>query len=154
VSLHVAPGTNQSGTFIETKPMEGGLVAVNATALKGDIGKTGHVAVYGHPLRHRQGRISSRSPRRPAEIWQVTPAGPKLNLYIVGHYRTAVAEFQINMDLSRQRADRRPQALTPPMAWRRDRLRAYGGRPLGPRRLRPGTRKAKPKNRRVELVER
>jgi len=46
VSLHVAPGATNLD-IIGTKPMEGGLVNVNAAALKGDIGKTGHAAIYG-----------------------------------------------------------------------------------------------------------
>ncbi|GAB4412813.1 MAG: hypothetical protein OHK0032_08880 [Thermodesulfovibrionales bacterium] len=48
VSLHVQEG--QYGTWldvIEMKPMQAGLVTVDAAALASDITRTGHVAIYG-----------------------------------------------------------------------------------------------------------
>ena len=76
VSLHVAPGTTNLD-IIETKPMEGGLVTVNAAALKGDIGKTGHVAVYGIYFDTAKGGCQVGVRGGSAGDWQVTTAGPE-----------------------------------------------------------------------------
>jgi hypothetical protein len=151
VSLHVAPGTTNLD-IIETKLMEGGLVTVNAAALKGDIGKTGHVAVYGIHFDTAKADVKPESVPALQEIGKLLQQDPKLNLYIVGH-TDGVGEFQMNMDLSRQRADAVLKALTTTYGVAPDRLRSYGDGPLAPVASNRDE-EGRAKNRRVELVER
>jgi hypothetical protein len=151
VSLNVAPGTTNLD-IIETKPMEGGLVTVNAAALKGDIGKTGHAAVYGIHFDTAKADIKPESAPALQEIGRLLQQDPKLKLYIVGH-TDGVGEFQSNMDLSRRRAEAVRNELTTTYGVTPDRLEAYGDGPLAPvasNRDEAG----RAKNRRVELVER
>jgi len=89
VSLHIGQWTNLAqGSAIhlyvvEVKPMEGGLVTVDAAALAGDITQTGHSAVYGiyfdtgkaessrnpTPRSARSPSCSSRTPRSNSWSW-------------------------------------------------------------------------------------
>jgi flagellar motor protein MotB len=151
VSLHVAPGTT-SLDIIETKPMESGLVTVNADALQGDIAKTGHAAIYG--IYFDTGKADVKPASAPAlqEIGKLLKQDPKLKLYIVGHTDN-VGEFQMNMDLSRRRADAVLKALTATYGVAPDRLQAYGDGPLAPVASNRDE-EVRAKNRRVELVER
>jgi OOP family OmpA-OmpF porin len=151
VSLHVAPGTANLD-IVETKPMEGGLVTVSAAALKGGIGKTGHVAVYGIYFDTGKADVKPESAPDLQEIGKLLQQDPKLKLYIVGH-TDSVGELQMNMDLSRRRAEAVVKALTTTYGVAPDRLQAYGNGPLAPvasNRAEEG----RAKNRRVELVER
>jgi len=151
VSLHVAPGTTNLDIIV-TKPMEGGLVTVTADALKGDIGKTGHAAVYGILFDTAKADVKPESTPALEEIGKLLRQDPKLKLYIVGH-TDSVGEFQMNMDLSRRRAESVLKALTTTYGVAPDRLQAYGDGPLAPvasNRDEAG----RAKNRRVELVER
>ena len=151
VSLHVAPGAANLD-IIETKPMEGGLVTVNAAALKGDIGKTGHAAVYGIYFDTAKADIKQESAPALQEIGNLLQQDPQLKLYIVGH-TDGVGELQMNMDLSRQRADAVVKALITTYGVASGRLQAFGNGPLAPvasNRDEAG----RAKNRRVELVER
>jgi flagellar motor protein MotB len=151
VSLHVAPGTTNLD-IIETKPMEGGLVTVNADALKGDIGKTGHVAIYGIFFDTGSAAVKPESAPALQEIGKLLQQDPKLKLYIVGHTDN-VGELQMNMTLSRGRADAILKALTTTYGVAPDRLQSFGDGPLAPvasNRDEAG----RAKNRRVELVER
>jgi outer membrane protein OmpA-like peptidoglycan-associated protein len=151
VSLHVAPGTTNLD-IIETKPMEGGLVTVDAGALKGDIGKTGHVAVYGIYFDTAKADVKPESAPALTEIGKLLQQDPKLKLYIVGHTDN-VGELQMNMDLSRRRADAVLKALTTTYGVAPGRLQAYGDGPLAPVASNRDE-EGKAKNRRVELVER
>ena len=151
VSLHVAPGAANLD-IIETKPMEGGLVTVNAAALKGDIGKTGHAAVYGIYFDTAKADIKQESAPALQEIGNLLQQDPQLKLYIVGH-TDGVGELQMNKDLSRQRADAVVKALITTYGVASGRLQAFGNGPLAPvasNRDEAG----RAKNRRVELVER
>jgi hypothetical protein len=151
VSLHVAPGTTNLD-IIETKPMEGGLVTVNADALKGDIGKTGHVAVYGIYFDTAKADVKPESAPTLLEIGKLLDQDPKLKLYIVGH-TDSVGEFQMNMDLSRRRAEAVLKALTTTYGVVPERLQAYGNGSLAPVASNRDE-EGRAKNRRVELVER
>jgi len=151
VSLHVAPGTTNLD-IIETKPMEGGLVTVNAAALKDDLGKPGHVAVYGLYFDTAKSDVKPESAAALQEIAKLLQQDPKLKLYVVGH-TDGVGEIQMNMDLSRRRADAVLKALTTTYAVAPDRLQAYGDGPLAP--VASNSDEAgRARNRRVELVER
>jgi OOP family OmpA-OmpF porin len=151
VSLHVAPGSTNLD-IIETKAMEGGLVTVNAASLHSDIGKTGHVALYGIYFDTAKADVKPESTPALQEIGKLLQQDPKLKLYIVGHTDSA-GELQMNMDLSRRRADAVLKALTSTYGVGPDRLQAYGSGPLSPVASNKDE-EGKAKNRRVELVER
>lgn len=151
LSLHVGSGETDLDT-IEVKPIEGGLVTVNAAALAGDIGKSGHVAIYGIYFDTAKADLKPESAPALQEIGKLLQQDPKLKLYVVGHTDN-VGELQMNMDLSRRRADAVMKALTTTYGVSTDRLQAYGSGPLAP----VASNKAeegRAKNRRVELVER
>ena len=151
VSLHVAPGTTNLD-FIETKAMEGGLVTVTAEGLKGDIGKTGHVAVYGIYFDTAKADVKPESAPALQEIAKLLQQNSQLRLNVVGHTDN-VGEIQMNMDLSRRRAEAVLKALTTTHGVAPARLQAFGVGPLSP--VAPNRDEAgRAKNRRVELVER
>jgi OOP family OmpA-OmpF porin len=149
LSLHVGSGYTDLD-IIEVKPIEGGLVTV--AALAGDIGKTGHVAVYGIFFDTAKADVKTESAPALQEIGKLMQQDAKLKLYIVGH-TDSVGELQMNMDLSRRRADSVLKALTSTYGVAPDRLQAFGSGPLSPVASNK-TEEGKAKNRRVELVER
>jgi OOP family OmpA-OmpF porin len=132
--------------------MEGGLVTVNAASLQSDIGRTGHVALYGIFFDTAKADVKPESTPALQEIGKLLQQDLKLKLYIVGHTDSA-GELQMNMDLSRRRADAVLKALTTTYGVRPDRLQAYGSGPLSPVASNKDE-EGKAKNRRVELVER
>jgi hypothetical protein len=151
VSLHVAPGTTNLD-IVETKPMEGGLVTVNAAALKGDIGKTGHAAVYGIYFDTAKADVKPESAPALQEIGKLLQQDPQLKLYIVGH-TDSVGELQMNMDLSRRRGEAVVKTLIATYGVAPGRLQAFGSGPLAPVASNRDE-EGRAKNRRVELVER
>lgn len=151
VSLHVS-SDNTNLDVIEVKAIEGGLVTVDAAALKGGIGKSGHVAVYGIYFDTAKADIKPESAPALQEIGKLLQQDPKLKLYIVGHSDN-VGEFQMNMDLSRKRADAVVKALTTTYSAAADRLQASACGPLSPVASNKDE-EGRARNRRVELVER
>lgn len=151
VSLHVAPETTNLD-LIETKPMEGGLVTVTAAALQGDIGTTGHAAIYGIFFDTSKADIKAESAPALQEIGRLLALDPKLKLYIVGH-TDGTGELQMNMDLSRRRAEGVLKALSASYGVAADRMQAFGSGPLNPVASNKDEA-GRAKNRRVELVER
>jgi len=152
VSLLVGGNEQAYLDFVEIKPMEGGLVTVNADALKGDIGRSGHAAVYGICFDTGKADVKVESTPALQEIAKLLQQNPALNLYVVGHTDN-VGELQMNMDLSRRRADAVVKALTGGYGVAAARLQAFGDGPLAPVASNR-TEEGKAKNRRVELVER
>ncbi len=155
VSLHVQ-GQNDVQTWtylrvIETKPMESGLVTVDAMALAGDITRTGHVAVYGIYFDTGKADIKPESEPTLKEIAKLLQQNPTLKLHVVGHTDN-VGNLAANMDLSRRRANAVLQALTTQYGVVTGRLRADGVGPLAPVASNK-TEEGRAKNRRVELVE-
>jgi OmpA-OmpF porin, OOP family len=137
---------------IEQKPMEDGLVTVDAAAMSKDIDASGKVALYGIYFDHDKATIKPES--RPAleEIAKLLANRPTLAVYVVGH-TDGSGSVDYNMRLSKERAQAVVDALTRDHGIAAGRLAAYGVGPLVP----VATNKADPgraKNRRVELVER
>jgi OOP family OmpA-OmpF porin len=151
VSLHIGSGETDLD-IVEVKPIEGGMVTVNAAALATDIGKSGHVAVYGVYFDTAKADVKPESAPALQEIGKLFQQDPKLKLYVVGH-TDSVGELQMNMDLSRRRADAIVKALTTTYGVAADRLLAYGDGPMAPVASNKGE-EGRAKNRRVELVER
>jgi hypothetical protein len=138
--------------ILETKPMEGGLVTVNAATLMSDIGRTGHAAVYGIYFDTGKADIKPESAPALQEIAKLLQQDPTLRLYVVGHTDN-VGEFQMNMDLSHRRADAVLKALVTSYGVAAARLQAFGDGPLAPVASNHDEA-GRAKNRRVELVER
>jgi OOP family OmpA-OmpF porin len=152
VSLHVQPG--QYGTWlnvIETKPMEAGLVTINAASLADDISRSGHVSVYGIYFDTGKADVKSESDATIKEIAKLLQQNASLKLHVVGHTDNA-GDLANNMDLSRRRADAVAKVLTGKYNVAAARLHTDGVGPLSPVASNK-TEDGRAKNRRVELVE-
>jgi OOP family OmpA-OmpF porin len=137
--------------IIEVKPMETGMVTVDAGALATDIADTGHAAVYGIYFDTGKADVKPESDAALKEIAKLLQQYPKLRLYVVGHTDNQGA-LDMNMDLSKRRADAVVKALTARYEAAAGRLRAYGNGPYSPvasNRSEDG----RAKNRRVDLVD-
>lgn len=150
VALNVMEGVTHLNV-VEVKPMEAGLVTVDAAAMAGDISRTGHVAIYGILFDFNKADIKPSSEPALQEIAKLLKQNPKLKLYVVGHTDN-VGNPKSNMDLSRRRADAVVKALTTKHGIAAARLRADGVGPLSPVASNK-TDEGLAKNRRVELVE-
>jgi OmpA-OmpF porin, OOP family len=154
VSLVVEKDQYEGGTWltiIEAKPMEGGLVIVNAAALANDITQAGHASVYGIYFDTGKAVLKPESDPTLAEISKLLASNTQLKLHVVGHTDN-VGTLASNMALSKQRADAVVAALVSQYHVAPARLQAAGVGPLAP----VATNKSedgRAKNRRVELVE-
>jgi OOP family OmpA-OmpF porin len=137
---------------IEVKPMETGLVTVNADALAKDIARTGHVAVYGICFDTGKADVKPESEPVLKEIAKVLQQNPKLNLYVVGHTDN-IGTLTANMGLSQLRAESVIKSLVSGYGVDGKRLISNGIGPLSPVASNK-TEEGRSKNRRVELVER
>ncbi len=155
VALYVALGWYSNAMVqldvIEVKPMETGLVTVNAEVLAEDIARTGHVAVYG--IYFDTGKADVKPESEPAlkEIAKLLQQSPKLQLYVVGHTDN-VGTLNSNMELSKLRAEAVVKALISKHGIDSKRLHPVGVGPLAPVASNK-TEEGRAKNRRVELVE-
>src|SRR5271157_2260539 len=136
---------------VETKPMESDLIAVNAASLANNIDRTGHASVYGIYFDTGKADVKPESEATLKEIAKLLQGDPKLKLYVVGHTDNQGA-LDLNMDLSRRRAEAVLAALTMKYAAPAGRLRAYGSGPYAPVASND-SEDGRAKNRRVELVK-
>ncbi len=147
------PGTATSRValyVVDMKPMEAGLVTVNAEALAGDISETGHVAVYGIYFDTGKADVKPESDPTLKEIAKLLQQDAKLKLYVVGHTDN-VGTLASNMDLSKRRATAVVEVLATKYKVAAGRLSAQGDGPTAPVASN-GTEDGRAKNRRVELV--
>ena len=136
---------------IEVKPMESDLITVNAASLANDINRTGHASVYGIYFDTGKADVKPESDATMKEIAKLLRGDPTLKLYVVGHTDNQGA-LDLNMDLSRKRADAVLAALTTKYAVPATRLKAYGCGPYAPVASND-SEDGRAKNRRVELVK-
>jgi outer membrane protein OmpA-like peptidoglycan-associated protein len=136
---------------IEVKPMESDLITVNAASLANDINHTGHASVYGIYFDTGKADIKPESEATLKEIAKLLQGDPRLKLYVVGHTDNQGA-LDMNMDLSRRRAEAVLSALTTKYAVPAVRLKAYGSGPYAPVASND-SEAGRAKNRRVELVK-
>jgi outer membrane protein OmpA-like peptidoglycan-associated protein len=155
VSLHCANNLDGAPVVqldvIEMKPMASGLITVTADALAGDINRTGHASVYGIYFDTGQSTVKPESDAALKEIAKLLQQHPELKLYVVGHTDNQGA-FDMNMDLSRRRADAVVKVLSATYGVAASRLQPVGVGPASPVASNdsdPG----RAKNRRVELVK-
>lgn len=136
---------------IEMKPMEAGLVTVDAAALAGDITRTGHASVYGIYFDTGKADVKPESDAALKEIAKLMQQNSTLKLHVVGHTDN-VGQLVSNMDLSRRRADAVVTALSTKYNIASARLDAEGVGPLAPVASND-SEDGRAKNRRVELVK-
>jgi len=137
--------------IVEVKPMETGLVTVNAAALASDIDRTGHASVYGIYFDMGKADVKPESDAALAEIAKLLQQDPNLRLYVVGHTDN-VGTLASNMDLSRRRATAVTQVLTTKHGVAAARLSPQGNGPTAPVASND-SEEGRAKNRRVELVK-
>jgi outer membrane protein OmpA-like peptidoglycan-associated protein len=136
---------------IEVKPMESDLITVNAASLAKDINRTGHASVYGIYFDTGKADVKPESDATLKEIAKLLQGDPSLKLYVVGHTDNQ-GGLDMNMDLSRRRAEAVLSALTTKYAVPAVRLKAYGSGPYAPVASND-SEAGRAKNRRVELVK-
>jgi OmpA-OmpF porin, OOP family len=138
-------------TIVEVKPMETGLVTVNAAALANDIKQTGHASVYGIYFDTGKADVKPESDATLAEISKLLQQDASLKLYVVGHTDN-VGTLASNMDLSMRRGDAVVKVLTTKYNIAAARISAQGDGPTSPVASNDGE-EGRAKNRRVELVK-
>jgi outer membrane protein OmpA-like peptidoglycan-associated protein len=157
VSLHIGQwsdlrrGASLVLYIIELKPMEGGLVKVDAAELARDITDTGHSSVYGIYFDTGKAEVKPESDDTLKEIAKLLQQQARLKLLVVGH-TDSVGSLVSNMDLSKRRAEAVVQALISKYGIAAARLSGQGAGPLAPVASNK-TEDGRAKNRRVELVE-
>jgi OOP family OmpA-OmpF porin len=154
VAVDVVKDNYEGGTWltiIEPKPMQGGLVTVNAAALSSDIAQTGHASVYGIYFDTGKAELKPESNATLAEMSNLLTSNAQLKLHVVGHTDNA-GGLASNMVLSKQRADAVVSALVHQYHISQTRLDAAGVGSLAPVASNKNE-DGRAKNRRVELVE-
>ena len=151
VALHIPNSSKVIINVVECKPMETGMVTVNAAALAADIHKTGHVAVY--EILFDRGKADLKPESEPAlqEIAKLLKENAALKLHVVGHTDN-VGALAMNMDLSKRRAAAVMEELISQHRISAGRLNAEGVGPLAPVASND-SEEGRAKNRRVELVK-
>jgi len=162
VALYVVRDTIHTGAtggrvsvqldLIETKPMESGMVTVDAAAMAKQIGAEGHVALYGIYFDFDKADVKPESKPALDEIAKLLKEQPALKIWVVGHTDN-VGEPGYNLDLSRRRARSVVHALTGEYGVAPARLQPEGVGMLAPVATNK-TEEGRALNRRVELVER
>ena len=152
VNLHVCKGTDKTFLgIVEAKPMETGLVKVDADALADEIDRTGHASIYGIYFDTDKADVKPESEQALGEIARLLEQKPDLKLYVVGHTDNE-GSLDYNRDLSVRRAKSVVDVLTVKYGVAKSRLRGEGVGPLVPV-MANGSEGGRAKNRRVELVK-
>ena len=152
--VHVAVHVYEHFTdlhYVTVKPMQTGLVKVDAKALKAGIQTDGHVAVYGLDFDTGKADLKPGSAPVIAEIVKLLKDDLTLKLHVVGH-ADAVGALDANIALSRRRAEAVVKELSTRQGIAAARLRADGVGPLVPL-VTNDTSEGRAKNRRVDLVK-
>jgi OOP family OmpA-OmpF porin len=136
---------------VEVKPMEAGLVTVNAASLASDIGRTGHASVYGIYFDTGKADVKPESDATLAEIAKLLQQTPGLKLYVVGHTDN-VGTLASNLDLSKRRGDAVVKVLSTRYSIAATGLSSQGDGPTAPVASND-SEEGRAKNRRVELVK-
>lgn len=136
--------------IVEKVPMKQHIVA-DAAAFANDLGKTGHVAVYG--IYFDTGKAVVKPESKPAldEVAKLLRSDPNLRLWVVGH-TDSVGKVDDNMRLANARAEAVAAELVSAHGIAAARLKGYGVGPLSPV-AGNDAEEGRAKNRRVELVK-
>ena len=138
--------------IIETKPMDMGMVTVDAEALEQGIKEKGSISVYGILFDTGKVDVKPESSAVLREIAAFLKKNPNMRLFIVGHTDN-VGLLEFNLSLSQRRADAVVNILLSEYGVDNKRLHSAGIGPLSPVASNK-TEAGRAKNRRVELVER
>jgi outer membrane protein OmpA-like peptidoglycan-associated protein len=135
---------------IESKPMQSGLVTASAAELAEGLDRDGHIAVYA--IYFDTGSAALKPESKPAldEIAKLMASRPQLKLHVVGH-TDSTGSFDLNRQLSADRAASVVKALTTDHKVAAARLMAHGVGPLAPVATN-ANEEGRAKNRRVDLV--
>lgn len=139
-------------TVVETKPMDQGLVTVDADAMREGLEAEGHIALYGILFEFDSDVVRGESGPALDEIAALLNGDPALSLLVVGHSDDQ-GSLAYNMDLSRRRAKAVVARLVEDHGIAAARLEGHGVGYLAPvadNRSEQG----RSLNRRVELVRR
>ena len=126
-------------------------VVANAVSMGNDLNSTGHVSIYGIYFDTGQSMIKPESETAISEIAKLLESNSALKLYVVGHTDN-VGSFDLNMKLSKDRAEAVAKVLIEKHGIAATRLKSHGVASLAPV-LSNDTEEGKAKNRRVELVK-
>jgi len=153
--VHVLLGIDQRNTHnylvvVESRPMETGLVKVDADALLNDIERTGHASIYGIYFDTDKADVKPESRQALGEISRLLQNRPQLKLYVVGH-SDSIGRLDYNKGLSMRRATAVVDVLVRDYGIQAERLQPDGVGPLSPV-LANSSEAGRAKNRRVELV--
>jgi len=154
VSLVVVRDHYEGGTWlsiVEVKPLQEGLVRVNAASMARDILQTGHASLYGIYFDTGKAIVKPESDPMLTEIATLLASNPQLKLCVVGHTDNVGTPVS-NATLSKQRADAVLEALVTRYHVATERLQAEGLGSMAPIATNH-TEEGRAKNRRVELVE-
>lgn len=138
--------------IVEVKPMQDGLVVVDAAALASGIDRDGRISVYGILFDHDRAEIKPESKPALDEIAKLLRTRNTLKLFVVGH-TDMVGALAHNRTLSEARAKAVVAALINDYAIAGERLEAHGVGPLAPTASNT-EESGRARNRRVELVAR
>jgi OmpA-OmpF porin, OOP family len=137
-------------TIVEKAIMKQEVIA-NAVSMGNDINSTGHVLIYGIYFDTGKSEIKPESDDAISEIAKLLQNNAALKLQVVGHTDN-LGSFDLNMKLSKDRADAVARVLIDKHGIAADRLKSYGVASLAPVASND-TEEGKAKNRRVELVK-
>jgi len=131
--------------------METGLVDVDISKLTKSIDTKGSVSIYG--IYFDTGKADLKAESKPAldQIAELLKERPDLSIYVVGH-TDSDGNLDLNMGLSKDRANSVVQELVSVYEIDSSRVKPYGVGPLSPVESND-TDQGKSKNRRVELVK-
>lgn len=136
--------------IVEKEAMKQEVVA-DAAAMGNDISSTGHVAIYGIYFDTGKAELKPESDAALTEIASLLKQNNSLKLYVVGHTDNQ-GSFDLNMRLSKERAEAVTQALVSRYGIKANRLKPSGVGSLAPVASNDHE-EGRAKNRRVELVK-
>lgn len=137
-------------TVVETRPMETGLVTIDANALGKAMQEAGRIALYGVHFDTDSAVIRPESKEQLDQVAALLTAQPELRLYVTGH-TDSTGGFEHNMTLSAARAAAVVEALVGSYGIDAARLAPAGLGPTAPVASND-SEDGKAKNRRVEIV--
>ena len=138
------------GLVEEMGPALGNVQVFDATAIRSKLTSEGRIAFYALYFDTGKSDLKPESKPQLDSLAEVLRANPAFNVYLVGHTDT-VGELNMNLDLSRRRAQSVAAALASSYAIPAARINAQGVGPLAPIASNADD-SGRQRNRRVEMV--
>lgn len=137
--------------IVRHKPMDTGLVKVDAAAMAKGLAADGHLALYGIQFDTGKATLKPESTPVLTEVAALLKQKPELKLHVVGHTDN-VGNFDSNLTLSKARASAVVEALVKQFQVDPSRLKPHGVASIAPVSTNRND-DGRAQNRRVELVE-